>query len=108
MTRDTTMTSGEYDHGYRAMLATWQAKVDGIMAAGNLDFIAGTGNALLDGVFFPATGYPIMSLPAGYRANNEPVGFILMGKLYGDAALMRAGYALEQATRAWRPPSMAR
>lgn len=108
MTRDTTMTSGEYDRGYRAMLTTWQAKVDGIMAAGNLDFIAGTGNALLDGVFFPATGYPIMSLPAGYRANNEPVGFILMGKLYGDAALMRAGYALEQASRAWRAPTLGR
>jgi len=78
------------------------------MAAANFDFFAGTGNALLDGVFFPATGYPIMSLPAGYRSNNEPVGFILMGKLYGDAALIRAGYALEQASRAWRPPSIGR
>ena len=45
--------------------------------------------------------------PAGYRANNEPVGFILMGKLYGDATLMRAGYALEQASRAWRAPNLA-
>jgi amidase len=108
MTRDSTMTPAEYDRGYRAMLNTWKSKIDGIMAKDNLDFLAGTGWALLDGVFFPATGYPVLALPAGYRPNNEPVGFIMMGKLFDDAKLVRAAYALEQQTQAWRPPAALR
>ena len=107
MTRDSTMTSDEYDRGYRAFLTTWQGKIDALLAKDNLDFLAGTGNAYLDGVFFPATGYPVLILPAGYRPNNEPLGFILMGRRFDDAKLIRAGYALEQVSKAWRPPEFA-
>jgi amidase len=106
ITRDSTMTADEYDRGYRAMLSTWKSQVDAILAKDNLDFLAGTGWAFLDGVFFPATGYPVLALPAGYRPNNEPVGFILMGKRFDDTKLIRAGYALEQQTKVWRAPSL--
>jgi amidase len=108
MTRDSTMTPDEYDRGYRALLNTWKGKVDVMMAKDNLDFLAGAGWALLDGVFFPATGYPVLVLPAAYRPNNEPVGFIMMGKLFDDAKLIRAAYALEQQTKAWRPPDLSK
>jgi Asp-tRNA(Asn)/Glu-tRNA(Gln) amidotransferase A subunit family amidase len=30
----------------------------------------------------------------------------MMGKLFDDAKLLRAAYALEQATKAWRPPNL--
>lgn len=106
MTRDTTMTSDEYDRGFRKMLTDWKGKIDGIMAKDNLDFIGGTGFALLDGVFFPGPGYPTLALQAGYRSNKEPVGFVMMGRLFDDAKLIRAAFALERNSKAWRPPKL--
>jgi len=39
-----------------------------------------------------------MSLPAGFSADGLPIGLQLIGKPFGEEAVLRAGYAFEQAT----------
>ncbi|HEY7745126.1 MAG TPA: Asp-tRNA(Asn)/Glu-tRNA(Gln) amidotransferase subunit GatA [Desulfuromonadales bacterium] len=39
-----------------------------------------------------------MSVPCGYSAAGLPIGLQLIGKPFGEAELLRAGYAFEQAT----------
>lgn len=41
-------------------------------------------------------GLPAMSMPCGLDGKGLPIGLQLIGKPLGDAALIRAGYALEQ------------
>ncbi|MCF1600164.1 amidase [Streptomyces muensis] len=45
------------------------------------------------------TGCPALSVPAGFTAGGLPVGLQVVGPHRGDAAVLRAGYAFEQATR---------
>ena len=39
-----------------------------------------------------------MSIPAGYSADGLPIGVQLIGRPFGEEALIRTGYAFEQAT----------
>lgn len=43
------------------------------------------------------TGLPAISLPCGFTADSLPVGLQLLGRHYGEAALLRVAYAYEQA-----------
>jgi aspartyl-tRNA(Asn)/glutamyl-tRNA(Gln) amidotransferase subunit A len=55
---------------------------------------------------FSVTGQPALSLCCGYAENGLPLGFQVVGRRCGEAALLRAGQAYEQAT-GWhrrRPP----
>jgi aspartyl-tRNA(Asn)/glutamyl-tRNA(Gln) amidotransferase subunit A len=40
-----------------------------------------------------------MSVPCGFSAAGLPIGLQLIGKPFGEAELLRAGYAFEQATQ---------
>jgi amidase len=42
------------------------------------------------------TSCPVLSLPCGYTAEGLPVGIQLVGRPRGEAALLRAGYRLEE------------
>jgi Asp-tRNA(Asn)/Glu-tRNA(Gln) amidotransferase A subunit family amidase len=61
-------------------------------------------------------GYPVLTVPAAYgtgSAGRNPIGLVFIGKADGDAALLQAGYAFEQATNvrlapSWTNPSMFR
>jgi Asp-tRNA(Asn)/Glu-tRNA(Gln) amidotransferase A subunit family amidase len=61
-------------------------------------------------------GYPVLTVPAAYGTGNagrNPIGVVFIGKADGDAALLNAGYAFEQATNvrlapSWTNPSMFR
>ncbi|GHH11805.1 amidase [Streptomyces lanatus] len=54
------------------------------------------------------TGCPALSVPAGFTPGGLPVGVQVVGPHRGDAAVLSAGYAFEQATRvAERRPSVA-
>ncbi|MFF7309024.1 amidase family protein [Streptomyces sp. NPDC008137] len=55
------------------------------------------------------TGCPALSVPAGFTPAGLPVGLQVVGPHRGDAAVLRAGHAFEQATRVGerRPPSAA-
>nr|WP_295658716.1 amidase [Polymorphobacter sp.] len=48
-------------------------------------------------------GYPHLTVPMGL-ANGLPVGLSFIGAAWSDAALLRYGYAYEQAAQARRPP----
>jgi amidase len=52
-------------------------------------------------------GWPSISLPAGYVA-GLPVGVSFIGERWSEPQLISLAYAFEQATAAWRLPTLAR
>jgi amidase len=48
-------------------------------------------------------GYPLITVPAGF-IHGLPIGISFMGTAWSEAALIRLGYAFEQASHARRPP----
>ena len=54
---------------------------------------------------FNYSGHPTISLPAGLDANRRPTGFQIVGRWLGEASLVQAGRAYEQALGfSERPP----
>jgi Asp-tRNA(Asn)/Glu-tRNA(Gln) amidotransferase A subunit family amidase len=47
---------------------------------------------------------PIVAVPAGFTADDLPVGITFMGRPYDDGAMLKLAYAYEQATHHRRPP----
>ena len=47
---------------------------------------------------FNLTGLPALSLPCGFTPEGLPVGLQIIGPHWGEARVLRAGYAYEQAT----------
>jgi aspartyl-tRNA(Asn)/glutamyl-tRNA(Gln) amidotransferase subunit A len=47
---------------------------------------------------FNLTGLPALSLPCGFSPEGLPIGLQIIGPHWGEAAVLRAGYAYEQAT----------
>ena len=47
---------------------------------------------------FNLTGLPALSLPCGFTPEGLPIGLQLIGPHWGEARVLRAGYAYEQAT----------
>jgi len=110
------------DDAYRDALAkdVRMARVEGLDAAfatfGVDAIVAPSGNPpwsidLVNGDHFlgssttPAAvaGYPSITVPVGY-VSGLPVGLSFIGKPYTEPMLIKFAYALEQATKARRPP----
>ncbi len=53
---------------------------------------------------FNLTGLPALSMPCGFTSQGMPVGLQLVGAPWGEARLLRAAYAYEQAAE-WQPRS---
>jgi Asp-tRNA(Asn)/Glu-tRNA(Gln) amidotransferase A subunit family amidase len=49
------------------------------------------------------TGLPAISIPAGYDANDLPVGLQLMGRAWNEALLLRMAHAAEQVVERRKP-----
>ena len=49
--------------------------------------------------YISATGLPAISVPAGFTASGLPVGLQIVGKQWGEWAVLEAAYAFEQATQ---------
>lgn len=69
----------------------------------------------LDALLFPIysgygiaarPGYPSVIVPAGYTADNTPVGVTFTARAWQEPMLIRLGYAFEQASRARRSPAL--
>jgi len=43
-------------------------------------------------------GVPALSIPAGFTTDNLPIGMQLVGPMWGEQAILNAGYAFQQAT----------
>jgi aspartyl-tRNA(Asn)/glutamyl-tRNA(Gln) amidotransferase subunit A len=56
---------------------------------------------------FNLTGQPALSLPCGFTSEGLPLGLQIIGKSWSEAALLKSGYAYQQATE-WhlRSPSL--
>ena len=52
----------------------------------------------------PHTGFPAITVPMGYVADDLPVGLQLVGRAFSEPTLIRLGFAYEQATGHRRPP----
>lgn len=52
-----------------------------------------------------STGFPAISMPAGFTAEGLPIGVELLGRPFDDAKLVSYAYSYEQATHHRRPPA---
>jgi Asp-tRNA(Asn)/Glu-tRNA(Gln) amidotransferase A subunit family amidase len=52
-----------------------------------------------------STGFPAISMPAGFTTDGLPVGVELLGRAFDDAKLVSYAYAYEQATHRRRAPA---
>jgi Asp-tRNA(Asn)/Glu-tRNA(Gln) amidotransferase A subunit family amidase len=78
--------------------------IDGILAGGGYGAIMVPSGSPLVGVADRA-GYPVLTLPAGFGAQNsstggDPIGVDLIGSAFSEAQLLDDGYALEQGLKA--------
>ena len=55
----------------------------------------------------PITGYPALTVPAGFTPDGLPVGLEFLGRPFTEGMLLRFGYAFEQATGYRRAPGSA-
>ncbi|SFE87283.1 Asp-tRNAAsn/Glu-tRNAGln amidotransferase A subunit [Paenibacillus catalpae] len=84
---------------------TTQQSLLSLMASNDLDAIlylsttgpagSSSGNA---NRLSPFSGFPAISVPAGYVSSGLPVGIELLGRPYEEGELIKLGYAYEQAT----------
>ncbi|MGP1385293.1 MAG: amidase family protein [Thainema sp.] len=61
---------------------------------------AGAGNRLS-----PFSGFPAITVPAGFTEDGLPVGLEFLGRAYDEPTLLKLTYAFEQGTGFRRPPS---
>ncbi|HKL19381.1 MAG TPA: amidase [Halalkalibaculum sp.] len=54
------------------------------------------------------SGFPAITVPAGFSDEGMPVGLELLGRPWDDARLLGMAFAFEQATRHRRPPNFDR
>ena len=55
----------------------------------------------------PLTGWPALTVPAGFTPDGLPIGIEFLGRPFAEGMLIRFGYAFEQATGHRRPPESA-
>ena len=52
---------------------------------------------------FAVIGLPAIVLPCGYDENGMPIGLQIIGKPFGEAAILNAAYALEKTITKMKP-----
>jgi amidase len=83
-------------------------RLDAIVAptggpANRIDLVTGDGDLGGTSTVAAVAGYPLVTVPAGYRF-GLPVGITFMGRAWSEATLLRLAFAFEQATAPRRVP----
>ncbi len=55
----------------------------------------------------PLTGFPALTVPAGFTTDALPAGLELLGRPFTEAMLLNFAYSYEQASRRRKPPPLA-
>ena len=87
------------DHDLDALIAPTNAP------AWLTDYINGDSFHLSSSAFAAVSGYPDITVPAGFVA-GLPIGLTFIGAANSERALIEIGYAFEQANKARRPPEL--
>jgi amidase len=69
-----------------------------------IDVVSGDRGSIGSSTPAALAGYPLITVPAGYAFGELPVGVTFMGRRWSEPTLIRIAFALEQATKAHRPP----
>lgn len=54
----------------------------------------------------PYSGFPAITVPAGFTPDGLPVGLEFLGRAFDEATLIKLGYAYEQGTHNRKPPAL--
>jgi Asp-tRNA(Asn)/Glu-tRNA(Gln) amidotransferase A subunit family amidase len=60
-----------------------------------------------NGFLASITGFPAITVPAGFSSGGVPIGVELIGKPFAEMTLLRLAYSYEQASHNRRPPASA-
>ena len=60
-----------------------------------------------NGFLASITGFPAVTVPAGFSSGGVPIGVELLGKPYDEPVLIKLAYSYEQGTQNRRPPAVA-
>jgi amidase len=60
-----------------------------------------------NGFLASITGFPAITVPAGFSSGGVPIGVELLGRAYSEPTLLKIAYAYEQGTHNRRPPATA-
>jgi len=82
--------------GYDALIYPSVASPPNILGQG---LASGAGNRLS-----PFSGFPAITVPAGFTEDGLPVGLEFLGRAYDEPTLLKLTYAFEQGTGFRRPP----
>jgi len=73
--------------------------------AGPMPFKFGEGYGGTQVLMASLTGFPEITVPAGFTSDGVPIAISFFGRAWSEPALIKYAYAFEQATRARRAPS---
>lgn len=73
------------------------------MAEHQLDFVLSANN--WSAGLAAVAKYPCLTVPMGYKPSGQPMGITFIAKPFEEAALLKVGYAFEQATKAREVPA---
>jgi hypothetical protein len=114
-TADTYLESDDYKRRLAARDALGAALVR-VMDENRLDALAypttrriapivGGGQAGSNAGLSAQTGFPAITVPAGFTSTGFPVGIELIGRRFAEPTLLSLAFSFEQATHHRRPPS---
>jgi amidase len=97
-------TTATYEENLAKGKQEAQGLIDGILTSGGDSAILVPSGSALVGIADRA-GYPVLTVPAGFGAENsstggDPIGVDFIGTAFSEAGLLADGYAFEQGTKA--------
>jgi len=86
-----------------------QKKLDAIVYPHQKRLVVPIGESQVErnGFLASITGFPAITVPAGFSSGGVPVGIELLGRPYAEPTLFKLAYAYEQGNRNRRPPPQA-